>query len=166
MANRYEDRYRRGSVGGERPSHADDRGFSDRAGDYGRGREYGPGAERMWRPEPGDEDRSYLQRDYDPYHYRRASTSYRGEFTGRGPKGYQRSDARIHEDVCDRLADAPYLDASNIEVSVNNCEVTLSGYVFARADKREAEDVIENITGVREIHNNLRVNPVPESPRR
>jgi osmotically-inducible protein OsmY len=81
----------------------------------------------------------------------------RGEFVGRGPKGYKRSDARINEDVCDRLADAPDVDASNIEVLVNNGEVTLSGTVSGREDKRRAEDLIENVSGVREVHNNLRV---------
>jgi osmotically-inducible protein OsmY len=78
-------------------------------------------------------------------------------FTGRGPKGYQRSDGRINEDVCDRLVDAPEVDASNIEVKVTNGEVTLSGTVDDRWQKRRAEDLAENISGVREVHNNLRV---------
>ena len=80
-----------------------------------------------------------------------------GNFAGRGPKGYQRSDNRIIEAVCDRLADAPDVDASNIEVKVNNGEVTLGGTVDDRFDKRRAEELIENISGVREVHNNLRV---------
>jgi osmotically-inducible protein OsmY len=81
----------------------------------------------------------------------------RGQFMGRGPKGYQRSDARITEDVCDRLADDPYIDASNMEVAVNKGEVTLSGTVSDRDDKRRAEDLIDDISGVREVHNQLRV---------
>ena len=84
-------------------------------------------------------------------------TGRRGEFVGRGPKGYQRSDARINEDVCDRLTDAADVDASNVEVRVNNGEVTLSGSVMNREEKRRAEDLIESISGVREVHNNLRV---------
>jgi osmotically-inducible protein OsmY len=80
-----------------------------------------------------------------------------GTFAGRGPKGYQRSDDRIREDVCDRLADAPDIDASEIEVNVRNGEVTLSGSVRERDDKRRTEDLVENISGVREVHNTLRV---------
>lgn len=80
-----------------------------------------------------------------------------GPFVGRGPKGYQRSDSRIREDVSDRLTDAPDIDATDIEVNVNNGEVTLSGTVGSRQEKRRSEDVIENVTGVREVHNSLRV---------
>ncbi|MCK8778869.1 BON domain-containing protein [Rhizobium sp. NTR19] len=76
---------------------------------------------------------------------------------GKGPKGYQRSDARIEEDVNDRLSDDPMLDASNISVTVSQAEVTLDGFVSSRADKRRAEDLVDNISGVRHVQNNLRV---------
>lgn len=76
---------------------------------------------------------------------------------GRGPRGYQRSDERIREDVCDLLTEDPYLDASNMEVQVKECEVTLSGSVNSRKDKRRAEDLIERISGVKDVHNHLRV---------
>jgi hypothetical protein len=79
------------------------------------------------------------------------------DFRGRGPKGYQRSDERIREDVCDRLTMDPEIDATNVEVAVANAEVTLSGVVNSRGDKRHAEDLVEEIVGVREVHNNLRV---------
>lgn len=82
----------------------------------------------------------------------------RGRFAGRGPKGYQRSDDRIREDVCDRLTDDPDIDASDIEIAVSRGEVTLSGTVREREDKRRAEDLIERISGVNEVHNMLRVN--------
>jgi osmotically-inducible protein OsmY len=78
-------------------------------------------------------------------------------FSGRGPRGYQRSDERIREDVCDRLCDDPFVDATDIDVSVKSGEVTLTGNVRERADKRRVEDVIENVSGVREVHNNLHV---------
>lgn len=85
-----------------------------------------------------------------------------GPFAGRGPKGYQRADSRIGEDVSDRLTDAPDIDASEIEVTVNNGEVTLSGTVRNRYEKRRSEDVSERVAGVRDVHNNLRINRSPE----
>jgi osmotically-inducible protein OsmY len=75
---------------------------------------------------------------------------------GRGPKGYQRSDTRIHEEVCDRLTFSD-VDAENVEVTVSNGEVTLSGTVRDRQDKRRAEDLAEEIPGVRDVHNSIRV---------
>jgi osmotically-inducible protein OsmY len=76
---------------------------------------------------------------------------------GRGPKGYTRSDERIKEDVNDRLSDDAFLDASEIEVMVSNGEVTLSGTVENRIDKRRAEDLAEDISGVSNVQNQLRV---------
>lgn len=76
---------------------------------------------------------------------------------GKGPKGYRRSDARILEDVNDRLADDPAIDASDIEVIVKDAEVTLSGHVTDRWEKRRAEDCAERASGVTHVQNNLRV---------
>jgi osmotically-inducible protein OsmY len=80
------------------------------------------------------------------------------EHRGKGPKGYQRSDARIEEDVNDRLSDDPVLDASNITVTVKEAEVTLDGFVSSRWGKRRAEDLVDDVSGVRHVQNNLRVN--------
>lgn len=76
---------------------------------------------------------------------------------GRGPKGYKRSDARIEEDINDRLTDDRHLDASEIQVHVQNGEVTLTGTVESRADRRRAEDIAESVSGVSYVMNNLRV---------
>ena len=81
----------------------------------------------------------------------------RGRFAGRGPKGYRRSDERIHEDVCEALTRHPDVDASDLEVHVEGGEVTLTGTVDGRAAKRLAEDVVEQISGVTDIHNQIRV---------
>jgi osmotically-inducible protein OsmY len=78
-------------------------------------------------------------------------------YSGRGPKGYRRSDERIRDEVCDRLTDDSRIDATDVEVVVDNGEVTLSGAVYSRGEKRKAEDVAESIPGVRDVHNNLRV---------
>jgi osmotically-inducible protein OsmY len=80
-----------------------------------------------------------------------------GMFRGKGPKGYQRSDDRIREDACECLTDDPLIDATNIEVTAKNGEVTLSGTVNSREEKRRAVDIIEDLSGVKDVHNNLRV---------
>lgn len=100
---------------------------------------------------------------YDTWDRGEWQSEREGSFVGRGPKGYQRSDGRIREDVCDRLTDAPFLDATDIDVTVNNGEVTLSGTVPNREDKRRSEDLIDQVPGVREVHNNLRVSRSQES---
>ena len=76
---------------------------------------------------------------------------------GRGPKGYVRSDERIREDVCDRLADDHLVDASEIEVTVASSEVTRAGTVDSREERRRAEECAERVSGVSHVQNNLRV---------
>jgi len=79
-----------------------------------------------------------------------------GRFAGRGSKNYKRSDTRIEEDVHEALMHDPYLDATDIDVSVKDGEVTLSGEVADRASRRRAEECVESCAGVREIHNELK----------
>jgi hypothetical protein len=75
----------------------------------------------------------------------------------RGPKGYKRSDERIREDVSDRLAQQDHLDPSEIEVSVSNGEVTLTGTVENRNEKFLAEEIADDVSGVNDVHNQLRI---------
>jgi hypothetical protein len=77
---------------------------------------------------------------------------------GKGPKGYQRSDERIREDINDQLSDDYEIDASEIEVKVSNGEVTLSGSVGERNVKRLAEDIAESVSGVKNVENRIRIN--------
>jgi hypothetical protein len=81
----------------------------------------------------------------------------RGRFAGRGPRGWQRSDERIRDDINERLTDHPALDATEIQVQVNQGEVTLGGTVDERRAKRLAEDIAESVSGVKDVHNQLRV---------
>lgn len=86
----------------------------------------------------------------------------KGAFTsnthsGKGPKNYARSDERIREDVCECLTYHPNVDASEIDVMVKDGEVTLTGTVVDRGSKRLAEDITEDVRGVRDVHNQLRV---------
>lgn len=96
----------------------------------------------------------------NPNSYGDISREGRGDrqnFIGRGPKGYKRSDERIEEDVNEELMHHPGIDASEIEVKVENGEVTLSGTVDDRHTKRLAEDIAETCSGVIEVHNHLRL---------
>lgn len=76
---------------------------------------------------------------------------------GKGPRNYTRSDERILDDIHNRLSDNPYLDATEIEVEVNQGEVVLRGMVEDLDAKRLAEDICETISGVRNVENRLRV---------
>jgi hypothetical protein len=80
-----------------------------------------------------------------------------GGHRGKGPMGYQRSDDRVREMVNDTLEDEDHVDASNIEVKVEQGEVTLTGTVTDRQQKRRAEECVEHLRGVRDVHNQLRV---------
>lgn len=75
----------------------------------------------------------------------------------RGPKGYKRSDERIREDVNDRLAQQYDIDPSDVEVQVSSGEVTLVGTVQSRREKFIAEEIADDVSGVSEVHNQLRV---------
>ena len=80
-----------------------------------------------------------------------------GPYTGRGPRGYKRSDSRIEEDINDRLTQHGMIDASDIEVSVQDGEVTLRGVVEHREAKWLAEEIAESVFGVKEVNNQIKV---------
>lgn len=75
----------------------------------------------------------------------------------RGPKGYKRSDASILEDVSERLLQRPDLDCSDVELKVEQGEVFLTGTVPYREMKRGIEEVADEVPGVFDITNQLRV---------
>lgn len=80
-----------------------------------------------------------------------------GPHAGRGPRGYQRSNERIMEEACERLTRHGAIDARGIRVEVDNGEVTLTGTVSSRYEKRLAEDILDSISGVKDVHNQLRI---------
>ena len=86
-------------------------------------------------------------------------TARAGPHAGRGPRGYARSDERIREEINERLTDDPDLDPTEILVTVAEREVTLEGEVEDRHSRRLAEDIAWDCSGVRDVHNRLRVNP-------
>ncbi|MCE3283200.1 MAG: hypothetical protein K0Q66_1937, partial [Chitinophagaceae bacterium] len=71
--------------------------------------------------------------------------------------GYQRSDERIKDDLNDRLSDDSFVDASEVDVTVEGCEVVLTGTVDSKEEKRRAEDIAERVSGVKNVENRLKV---------
>ena len=49
------------------------------------------------------------------------------------------------------------LDASNIEIGVKDNDLILSGTVNSLFEKHRAEGLVENVSGIKEVQNNLRV---------
>jgi osmotically-inducible protein OsmY len=77
-----------------------------------------------------------------------------------GPKGYQRSDERLKEDISERLYGAYHIDSSEVTISVMGGKATLDGVVPSRHMKHAIEDMVDACPGVTEIDNRIRV----ESP--
>jgi hypothetical protein len=73
----------------------------------------------------------------------------------RHPKNYKGTDDRIYVEVCEALGRE--LDASDIEVTSSGSEITLTGSVRSRDEKRRAERIAERIHGVEDVHNQLTV---------
>ena len=87
----------------------------------------------------------------------------RGYF-GKGPKGWKRSDEEIRERACEALTNNWNVDASDIDVAVDEGLITLSGTVLTREEKREAEECVDNIAGVTDVHNLLRIQRIDTMP--
>jgi osmotically-inducible protein OsmY len=85
-----------------------------------------------------------------------------GPHRGRGPRGYVRSPARIYEDLCDRLTDNPFVDASDVEVGIAGTEVTLNGTVNDPIALRQAQAIAEEVAGVTHVHNRLQLRTAGE----
>lgn len=133
----------RGYGDGGRHARDHDRDFEDRARDAGEFfRRTGERVKNWFNDATRDEDE---RGRYDAGH------------RGRGPQGYKRSDERVSEDAHQRLTDDPWLDASTINVAVSGSEVTLTGTVSSREGKHRAERIVEDISGVEHVQNNLRV---------
>ena len=116
-----------------------DRGLAARAGDE----------VRSWFGDPDAERRRRID-EMDAW-------GVPGPYRGIGPRGWSRSDERIKDDVCERLWAHGAIDARDIEVAVVGAEVTLQGTVGSRREKRLAEELVDHVSGVRDVHNRLSV---------
>ncbi|MGZ3460715.1 MAG: BON domain-containing protein, partial [Archangium sp.] len=126
---------------------------------------YGPaGAERGYN-QGGYGGLGAYERGYRPgsYDWMLDRMGARRQGPSRPPKGYQRADERIREDVCEQLMECP-IDVGDVEVIVSNGEVTLSGRVEERREKRAIEDIAASVRGVHDVHNRVRVRPPEDRP--
>ncbi len=150
---------RQGQFGGGQPRSAEGQGYGNSQGLRSSGGFYagagysGESAFGRERGFGGGMDQGYRGRDFGGP----GADLRTGGFAGRGPKGYKRTDERIREDVCERLSRDDDVDASEIEVRVKDGEVTLDGSVMTRSMKHHAENLAEDVSGVRDVTNNLKV---------
>ncbi len=135
----YGDQDRYGARGGWR-GHQEGGMYGHGPGSWGQGEQHGPEHQR-W----GNEG------------YTRQGWGQQPSHRGKGPAGYQRSDERVREMVCEALSDDHNVDATNIDVTVKSGEVVLSGTVEDRMQKRMAEDVVYQVAGVKDVQNQIRV---------
>jgi osmotically-inducible protein OsmY len=152
----YSGSYGGGYTGQGSRGHGGDYPSSER-GYRGGGYEEDRGSERGWWDRTADEVASWFGDEDATRRRRRDMRESGGGHRGRGPSGYTRSDDRIREDINDRLTDYDYIDATNINVEVTGGEVVLTGTVESRYEKRLAEDIAEDCSGVRNVENRLRI---------
>lgn len=112
--------------------------------------------DRDWWDKASDEVASWFGND--EAERRRRTDKREGPHRGKGPKGYSRTDDRIREDINERLYHDSHVDASEVEIKVENGEAVISGAVDSREAKRRIEDIAESIPGVRDVENRLKVN--------
>jgi len=154
--------------GGQRPGYSG--GFGQNSG-YGSsggynqeyGRNYGQGYNSS--NSSSTYGSQYGQGNYNQGQSRWGSESSSQSKSGRGPKGYKRSDERIKEEISDLLTSHHEVDPSEVEIKVSNCEVTLTGTVESRQEKRLIEDLVSQISGVSDVTNQLRVQQSQDSSR-
>ncbi|WP_347302465.1 BON domain-containing protein [Croceibacterium sp. TMG7-5b_MA50] len=118
----------------------------------------------------GDDDRGFFDKAGDEvaswFGDRDAARRRDQDHRGSGPANYTRSDQRILEDVCDTITHDRMVDGRQIQVTVQDGEVTLDGTVTSRQQKRRAEDLTDDLSGVKHVQNNLRVKDSDDSSSR
>ncbi|HEY0435376.1 MAG TPA: BON domain-containing protein, partial [Phenylobacterium sp.] len=99
----------------------------------------------------GGEPRSWMDRAGEFLSGGHPQVETRPPRARRGP-----SDRVLWAVIVERLEDERGLDLRDLDVVVENAEVTLNGTVRRKADKRRIEDIAD-IDGIRHVQNNLRV---------
>ncbi|HET9241671.1 MAG TPA: BON domain-containing protein [Oligoflexus sp.] len=129
------------------------RGSSEYGRDYSTGSGMGHADWNRLGSDDRDQNQGWGRRSYD----QQGQQSSWNEQRSRWPKSYKRSDERIKDDIHEELIRHGRIDASDVEVQVKDGEVTLTGQVSSRQDKRVAEELAEKVLGVHDVQNQLRV---------
>jgi osmotically-inducible protein OsmY len=74
-----------------------------------------------------------------------------------GPRGRRKSDESLRQEIREILTADPELEAVDVEVEVEGGAVTLRGAVMDPDARLLAEELVESLAGVQEVHNRLRV---------
>ena len=77
--------------------------------------------------------------------------------TNSGPRSRRKPDESLRQEIREILIADPELEATDIEVEVEGGAVTLRGVVVDSDARLLAEELVESLVGVREVHNRLRV---------
>ncbi|HYD89663.1 MAG TPA: BON domain-containing protein [Vitreimonas sp.] len=102
-----------------------------------------------------EHDRRY--HDDDRRHARRYEDDARRDFRGVGPRTRHDEDEELREQLSDRFADDPELDASEILVRVIDNEAILDGTVRSKRDAQRAYDIAHDIPGIVYVRDRLDV---------
>ena len=125
------------------PRHGDGQRHSTGASSGARGKEgFGSPGENTWGGEQFRADRREEQG-------RRQTNS--------GPRSRRKPDESLRQEIREILIADPELEATDIEVEVEGGAVTLRGVVADPDARLLAEELVESLSGVREVHNRLRV---------
>jgi hypothetical protein len=80
-----------------------------------------------------------------------------GPLAGKDPEALTRPDSAIRAQINDRLAlEAPF-DTKDIEVTVKNHQVTLSGTIHSKKHRHLVEEIANSVSGIEAVQNNLAV---------
>ena len=112
------------------------------------------------------ETMDFFPRHGEAYHYpdkrkepRRDINRYNADagHAGRGPKDWKLSDEKIRERVCEVLLQSHEVDATEMEVTVEEACVYLNGNISSVGMKRVAEDLVGSIPGVEDVFTSLKI---------
>lgn len=161
---RYDPGSRTGYRAAERMEGRDDFGQADYSDDWAYDREAGRpyrrySEDRLSDERRAEEPRGERLRDRDEP---RSWMDRAGDFLAGRDDGERRARRRGPSDrvlwtvIVERLKAHRGLDLHDVEVLVEDCEVTLNGTVRRKEEKRRIEDIAD-VDGVRHVQNNLRV---------
>jgi osmotically-inducible protein OsmY len=89
---------------------------------------------------------------YNAEHFPVAGQGPAGPHRGKGPKSFTRSDERLEEHVNELLMEHDEIDATHLEVHVEGGEISVTGTVEDRSQRRAVEDLLEGMFGVKDVH--------------